>query len=71
MILKLFQIGYLTFKLFFFFKRVTKIKNLDNLTPAPIADTSIQVVKKELPKPDINQMKPFKPTAAVNNRGDH
>nr|XP_047143845.1 cleavage stimulation factor subunit 3 isoform X1 [Hydra vulgaris] len=48
--------------------RVTKVKNLDNLTPAPIADTSIQVVKKELPKPDVNQMKPFKPTAAVNNR---
>ena len=31
-------------------------------TPAPAAETAVNVVTKELPKPDISQMKPFKPT---------
>ncbi|XP_057314296.1 cleavage stimulation factor subunit 3-like [Hydractinia symbiolongicarpus] len=37
-------------------------------TPAPVTETSVAVVKKELPKPDFNQMKPFKPTIATSAR---
>jgi len=37
-------------------------------TPTPVVDNAIAVVKKELPKPDFNQMKPFKPMAAVSGR---
>jgi cleavage stimulation factor subunit 3 len=35
---------------------------------APVVDPSIEVVKKKLPTPDVTQMKPFKPMAAVSGR---
>lgn len=46
-----------------FSKRITGTITKDSaFTPAPAAETAVHVVTKELPKPDISQMKPFKPT---------
>lgn len=34
----------------------------------PVTDANVEVVKKKLPTPDVTQMKPFKPMAAVSGR---
>lgn len=51
-------------------QRATKSKTSDvSFAPAaPVMEELTQVVKKKLPKPDISQMKPFKPMAAVSGR---
>ena len=48
---------------------MTRVQASDtSFTPTPKADLDVKVVKKELPKPDFSQMKPFKPTAAMTTK---
>jgi len=46
----------------------SSLKTSEAFTVTPVAETSVTEVKKELPKPDILHMKPFKPMANISGR---